>query len=195
MQLEDKFIEVKGAKIHYLEEGSGRPVVLHHGARFNAYTWKEVGTISAIAEVGYRAISIDFPGFGKSEEGNFSSLSEFIGDFIDTMKLEKPILLGASMGGEAVLGYAVDHADKLGGLILVGAVGVSSYESKLKNLDGLPILLIWGRHDTTSPKRNAELIMKYVKTAKFVNVGNQHACYLDDPEGFNSQIKDFLKGL
>ncbi len=111
------------------------------------------------------------------------------------MKLDKPILLGASMGGEAVLEYAVNNPKNLGGLILVGAVGVSSYEDKLKDLNGLPVLLIWGKHDNVSSKHNYELILKYVKTAKFVNIGNQHACYLDDPNGFNEQIKIFLKGL
>jgi len=195
MQNLEKFVQVNGAKIHYIEAGNGKAVVLHHGARFNAHTWEETGTISAIAEVGYRAISIDFPDFGKSESGNFGNLSDFISSFIETMKLDKPILLGASMGGEAVLEYAVDNPKKLGGLILVGAVGVSSYENKLKDLDGLPILLIWGKHDNVSPKHNYELILKYVKSAKFVNIGNQHACYLDDPNGFNEQIKTFLKGL
>lgn len=195
MQSLEKFVQVNGAKIHYIEAGNGKAVVLHHGARFNAHTWEETGTISAIDEVGYRAISIDFPGFGKSESGSFGNLSEFISSFIETMKLDKPILLGASMGGEAVLEYAVDNPRKLGGLILVGAVGVSSYENKLKVLDGLPILLIWGKHDNVSSKHNYELILKNVKTAKFVNIGNQHACYLDDPNGFNEQIKIFLKGL
>ncbi|EZQ04697.1 2-hydroxy-6-oxo-6-phenylhexa-2,4-dienoate hydrolase [Candidatus Acidianus copahuensis] len=195
MQAVEKFIEINGARIHYLEQGSGKAVVLHHGARFNARTWEEVGTISTIADAGFRAISIDFPGFGKSTNGKFNSLSEFIGSFVDEMKLEKPVLLGASMGGEAVLEYSVDNPGKIGGLILVGAVGVSNYEEKLKSLDGIPILLIWGRKDSVSSKSNAELILKYVKTAKFVNVGNQHACYLDDPAGFNTQIREYLKGL
>lgn len=56
MLIQEKFVEIKGAKIHYLELGNGRTVILHHGARFNAYTWNQVGIISAIAEVGYGAI-------------------------------------------------------------------------------------------------------------------------------------------
>lgn len=99
------------------------------------------------------------------------------------------------MGGEAVLGYALNNPEKVGGLILVGAVGVENYESELERLDGIPILLIWGRHDNISPHRNAEIILRHVKSAKYVNVGNQHACYLDDPIGFNNQIKEFLKSL
>ncbi len=195
MELLENFVKVNGAKIHYIEKGNGRPVVLHHGARFNAMTWEETGTISAIAESGFRAISVDFPGFGKSEKGSFMSLSEFIGEFVTALNLEKPILLGASMGGEAVLGYAVDNRERVGGLILVGAVGVTNYENKLSRLDGLPVLLIWGRNDNVSPKRNYETILKHVKTARLEIVGSQHACYLDDPKDFNDKIKEFLKGL
>ncbi|MCI2415033.1 MAG: alpha/beta hydrolase [Candidatus Aramenus sp.] len=195
MELLENYVEVGGAKIHYIERGKGRPVILHHGARFNARTWEETGTVSAIAEVGFRAISVDFPGFGRSERGNFSNLSEFIGEFVKALGLERPILLGASMGGEAVLAYAVDNREKVGGLILVGAVGVTNYESNLSNLDGLPVLLIWGKNDTVSPKRNYEAILGHVKTARLEIVGSQHACYLDDPKGFNEKIKEFLKGL
>ncbi|MEM0131026.1 MAG: alpha/beta hydrolase, partial [Saccharolobus sp.] len=43
-KLQDKFIEISGAKIHYIEEGNGKPVILFHGARFNARTWEETGT-------------------------------------------------------------------------------------------------------------------------------------------------------
>ncbi len=195
LSLEDKYVEVKGTKIHYVEKGNGRPFLLFHGARFNAYTYKETGTIDAIADSGFKAISVDFPGYGKSSSGSFSDLSDFINSFVDEMKLEKPIVLGASMGGEAVLGFSVRHPDKVGGLVLVGAVGVSSYERELSKLDGKPVLLIWGSHDGVSSRSNAELIQKYVKTSKFFTVGKQHACYLDDPNGFNEKIKEFLKGL
>ncbi|MUN29320.1 alpha/beta fold hydrolase [Sulfuracidifex metallicus] len=195
LSLEDKYVEVNGVKIHYLEKGEGKPFLLFHGARFNAYTYKETGTIDAIAEVGYKAISVDFPGYGKSSSGNFGSLSDFINSFVDTMKLDKPILLGASMGGEAVLGFAVTHPEKVRGLVLVGAVGVPSYEKYLPKLDGKPVLLIWGSQDSVSPRSNAELIQRYIKTSKFYNVGKQHACYLDDANGFNVKIKEFLKGL
>ncbi|MCY0858828.1 MAG: alpha/beta hydrolase [Sulfolobaceae archaeon] len=193
--LEDKFVDIKGIKIHYLEKGNGKPYLLFHGARFNARTWEETGTIDAIAESGFRAISVDFPGFGKSQSGNYDDLGEFIKDFADTMGLGKVIVMGASMGGEAAVSFSVNNPDRLLGAVYVGAVGVSAYESKLKNLDGKPILLIWGKRDNVSPISNANLILKYVKTAKLVHVGVNHACYLDDPQGFNKEIKEFLKGI
>jgi len=192
--MQDKFVTVKGAKIHYIEEGNGKPFLLFHGARFNAHTWVETGTVNAIASAGFKAISVDFPGFGESENGDFESLSSFIKDFMNTMGIDKAYLLGASMGGEAVLGFAVENESMVDGLVLVGAVGVSSYRDKLKVLDGKPILLIWGEKDSVSPRSNAELILKNVKTAKLVIVGKQHACYLDDNERFNKEIIQFLKG-
>ena len=192
--MKDTFVEVKGSKIHYVEEGNGKSFLLFHGARFNAYTWVETKTVDTIASVGFRAIAVDFPGFGKSESGNFGSLSDFIKDLMTTMNLQKAYLLGASMGGEAVLAFAVENPAMVEGLVLVGAVGVASYESKLKNIDGKPVLLIWGEKDSVSPRRNAELILSHVKTAKFITIGKQHACYLDDPNTFNQQIAKFLKG-
>jgi pimeloyl-ACP methyl ester carboxylesterase len=193
--LQDKFLEVEGAKIHYIESGKGEIVMLFHGSSFDARIWEKTETIKAIADLGFRAISVDFPGWGSSEKGDFSSLSEFIGNFIDAMNLkqQKVILLGSSMGAEAVLGYAVKN-NKIGGIILIGAVGVQRYESELKNIKDVPTLLVWGAHDNIAPESNAKLITKYVK-AEFVNIGNSHACYLDDKKGFNERISEFLNRI
>ncbi|BDB98999.1 alpha/beta fold hydrolase [Saccharolobus caldissimus] len=194
-QLQDKFVDVNGLKIHYIEYGDGKPVLLFHGARFNARTWEQTGTISAIASTSYKAISVDFPGFGKSEGSKSEDLSEFIYSFMNTMKIDKAILLGASMGGEAVLGFSVKYTNLVSGLILVGAVGVKRYSNLLYKLTGIPILLIWGANDNVSPKENYELILNKLKDAKLEIVGSQHACYLDDPVTFNQKIVEFLKGL
>ncbi|KQB33657.1 alpha/beta fold hydrolase [Acidiplasma cupricumulans] len=192
--LEDKFIDVDGASIHYIESGSGKPFLMFHGARFNCRTYEETGTIDAVANSGFHAISVDFPGFGKS--ANLSiSLSEFINKFMTALKIKSAIILGASMGGEAVVGFAVNYPDMVDGLVLSGAVGVSQYEEKLNNISGKPMLLMWGKNDAVSPQNNYELLLKYNKEAEFYNVGRQHACYLDDSKEFNQHITDFLKKL
>ncbi len=190
----EKFINVKGAKIRVIEEGEGKPVFLFHGARFNAETWVNTGTVNAIAQAGFKAISVDFPGYGKSERGNYTILSEFIRDLVYTLGVSKAYYLGASMGGEAVLGFALNVPEKVEGVILVGAVGVDKYKEKLMYLNGKKVLLIWGKEDTVAPIRNAKMILDAVPTAKLVYVGKQHACYLDDPEAFNQEVVSFLKG-
>jgi pimeloyl-ACP methyl ester carboxylesterase len=190
----EEFITVKGARIRVIREGQGKPVFLFHGARFTADTWVSTGTVKAIADAGFQAISVDFPGYGKSERGNYTILSEFIRDLVQTLGVTRAYYLGASMGGEAVLGFALNNPEKVEGVILVGAVGVDKYKEKLVYLSGKKVLLIWGKEDMVAPIKNAKLIMDAVPTAKLVHVGRQHACYLDDPEGFNKEIIDFLKG-
>ncbi|QGA53426.1 alpha/beta fold hydrolase [Sulfolobus sp. E5-1-F] len=194
-KLLDKFVVVNGHKIHYIESGDGFPVLLFHGARFNAETWVKTNTVNVISTSGYKAISVDFPGFGSSERIEGISLSEFINLFMKTLGINKAILLGASMGGEAVLEFSLKYTEFVSGLILVGAVGVEEFEDQLSKLNNAPLLLIWGSHDTVSPKRNYELILNKLRNARLEIIGKNHACYLDDPNMFNDKLISFLKGM
>ncbi|BCU66638.1 2-hydroxy-6-oxo-6-phenylhexa-2,4-dienoate hydrolase [Sulfolobales archaeon HS-7] len=189
----EKFIELSRGKIRFIEMGEGdRTVILFHGARFTADTWSQVGTLEAIANAGFRAVAVDFPGFGKSK-GNYASLNQFVEEFV--RMFNKPVLLGASMGGEQALSFSVNHPDLISGLILVGAVSVANYSKELNKIKDIPILLIWGKRDTVSPIENARLIQGVIPHAILVHVGEQHACYLDDPKGFNEEVRKFLTNL
>ncbi|BCS91752.1 alpha/beta fold hydrolase [Metallosphaera javensis (ex Sakai et al. 2022)] len=192
----DGFVRVKGIKIHYIDNDMSQSprIVMFHGARFNAETWNQVGTLSQLKESGIPGIAVDFPGYGKSERGKWGNLGEFIGDFLDSMGLREPVLLGPSMGGNAVLRYAVNQG-KFSGLVLIGPVGVDDLEKDLEKLNGKPVLLIWGSRDTVSPLENAKKIMSSVKSARLEIIGNQHACYLDDPKKFNETLVKFLNDL
>ncbi len=193
--MNDKNMDVNGVKIHYIEAGEGKPVLLFHGSRFNAETWKSTGTVEAISNSGMKAISVDFPGYGSSEEGKFNSLDVFMEDLMSSMGIEQAVLLGASMGGNAVIDFAVNNPDMVAGLILVGAVGITPLSERLKILDGKPSLLIWGSQDRISSASNYRTYMKHVSNATFMNIGKNHACYLDDPEGFNRAVSEFLANL
>ena len=62
---ESRYIEVHGAKIHYVEEGSGDPVLFLHGQPTSSYLWRNV--IPHVSPVA-RAIAMDNIGFGKSDK-------------------------------------------------------------------------------------------------------------------------------
>jgi pimeloyl-ACP methyl ester carboxylesterase len=62
----DKFIAVGETKVHYIEQGQGKPMILLHGSHYSADTWKTIGLIDALSPL-VRVIAIDLPGFGASE--------------------------------------------------------------------------------------------------------------------------------
>lgn len=191
----DRYVDVKGARVHYVEEGSGLPVVMMPGAAFNARTWVEVGLVKAVAEAGFRAISVDPPGQGETPQGRyqFGGRREFLEDFLPLVGFERGVLLGASLGGYSVATYALAHPDRVLGLVLIGAVSLERHAPQFKALSGKPILLVWGSEDDLSPISNAEAVLSRVSTAELVRFGRRHACYLDDPRGFTELVVGFLR--
>jgi pimeloyl-ACP methyl ester carboxylesterase len=120
---QDKFVTVNGLRLHYLDWGTeGKPpFVLLHGGSAYAHWWDFVAP--AFAE-NFHVYALDQRGHGESQHVDppayatrhyLSDLREFMG----ALGLQKPILLGHSMGGHNSLIYATQCADDLSALILV----------------------------------------------------------------------------
>ncbi|CAA9457480.1 MAG: Beta-ketoadipate enol-lactone hydrolase [uncultured Rubrobacteraceae bacterium] len=114
--------EVNGARIYYEAAGEGEPLVLVHAGIADSRMWE--GQLKAFAER-YRVIRYDMRGFGRTEmvEGPFSHHEDLRG-LLDYLDVERTHLLGCSMGGGAVLDFALEYPQRVGNLVLVGsAVG------------------------------------------------------------------------
>jgi pimeloyl-ACP methyl ester carboxylesterase len=62
------FFSANGVKIHYLEQGSGPPVVLIHGLDSSAErNWQMSGIMAALART-HRVVALDLPGYGDSDK-------------------------------------------------------------------------------------------------------------------------------
>ena len=90
---ESRYVEVHGSKIHYVEEGSGDPVLFLHGQPTSSYLWRNV--IPHVSPVA-RAIAMDNIGFGKSDkpdiEYRFVDHSKYVEGFIETLGLKNVTL-------------------------------------------------------------------------------------------------------
>ena len=83
-----RFIAVSGSKIHYIEEGTGDPIVFIHGNPTSSYLWRNI--IPYLTPYG-RCIAIDLIGMGKSDKPDinyhFADHAKYVDGFIEKMEL------------------------------------------------------------------------------------------------------------
>jgi pimeloyl-ACP methyl ester carboxylesterase len=112
---------------------NGRTVVLLHGKNFCGATWE--ATIKPLSEAGYRIIAPDQIGFCKSSKPqayqySLHQLAASTRDLLTSIGIEKPIIIGHSMGGMLAMRYAVSFPDALSGLVLVNPIGLEDWRAK-----------------------------------------------------------------
>jgi len=120
----DKTATVYGAKIHYLESGSGPAVILLHGLGGDTSNWAT--TVAPLAAK-FRVIVPDQIGFGRSDKPmlnyRVATLVDFLDGFMKQVGVERASLVGNSLGGFTAAAYALAHPEKVDRLVLVDAAG------------------------------------------------------------------------
>jgi 4,5:9,10-diseco-3-hydroxy-5,9,17-trioxoandrosta-1(10),2-diene-4-oate hydrolase len=123
-----QFVEAKGIRVHCQEVGEGDPVIFLHGGGPGATGWGNFQRNMAVFGEDYRAITLDFPGFGKSD---MKPEREIIPDFyVDTvvellekLGIAKASFVGNSLGGLVSLKIALDFPQLVDKLVLMGTGG------------------------------------------------------------------------
>jgi pimeloyl-ACP methyl ester carboxylesterase len=116
-------VMVGGMRLHYLDWGTeGKPpVVFLHGGCLTAHSWD---LVCLALRRDHRCFALDQRGHGQSEwsPGLEYGTAAHVGDlegFLEHLGLERPVLVGQSLGGINALAYASRHAGELAGLVLV----------------------------------------------------------------------------
>ncbi|GAA1713464.1 alpha/beta fold hydrolase [Propioniferax innocua] len=127
--LEDKWLETAPGEItHYHDLGEGTPILFLHGSGTGvtaAANWWL--TLPDMAEVG-RCIAIDSIGYGQSvvAEGTEYGIRAWVEHAIrvlDALGIEKTWIVGNSLGGWVGLQLAIDHPERLHGVVSMGTGG------------------------------------------------------------------------
>lgn len=118
-----KYIEVRRAKMHYVESGSGEPILLLHGNPTSVYIWRNI--IPHLANHG-RVIAVDLIGFGKSDkpdiEYRFFDHVAYLEEFIEKMGLRNITLVMHDWGSALGFDYASRHPDNIRALAFLEAL-------------------------------------------------------------------------
>jgi pimeloyl-ACP methyl ester carboxylesterase len=110
---------------------NGRTVVLLHGKNFSGAYWET--TIKALVTAGYRVIAPDQIGFGKSSKPaayqfSFHALAANTRALLDSLRVEKFVLVGHSMGGMLAVRMALMYPDRVERLALVNPIGLEDWK-------------------------------------------------------------------
>ena len=121
------YIDLGTARIYYEEQGSGRPLVMLHGGLLDATMWDpQFGKFARH----FRVIRYDARGHGRSVcQPDTFSYHEDLHAIVEKLGLEKPILVGHSMGGYAAIDFALEYPEVPAALVLVSP-GLSGFEFK-----------------------------------------------------------------
>jgi len=111
-------------KLFYEIHGDGPTVVFAHGSGGTHMSWwQQVPVLSKQ----YRCVTIDHRGFGYSkDQPNKPGRQNFVADLeglLDRLKVDRVSLVGQSMGGLTVLGFASKHPDRVSALIMSDTTG------------------------------------------------------------------------
>jgi pimeloyl-ACP methyl ester carboxylesterase len=120
-----KFIDIDGARLHYIDKGSGPPLVLIHGlaGQILNFTHSLLGRLSN----DFRVIILDRPGSGYSLRPDetlapLTAQARLVSRFCQALGLERPVVVGHSLGGAIALALALDHPEQVGALALIAPV-------------------------------------------------------------------------
>ena len=102
-------------KVHVEDTGgSGRPVVLIHGWPLSGESW--AAQIPALQQAGYRVVTYDRRGFGRSDKPkrgyDYDTLAEDLDGVLSELDLHDVTVVGFSMGGGEVARYVTKFGQK-----------------------------------------------------------------------------------
>ena len=173
-----RFVDVAGVRVHYQEAGdeNAPALVLIHGFASSTLVWSKV--FLALAEEGYRVIAVDMLGYGYSAkprngEYTIAGQAKLLTRLLDTLGINRAIFVGSSYGGAVAATCALDYADRVEKLVLVGTVNNNRpLAYKLMRVFGSPVF-----GDVVSPLLigSRRLLRRRMK-----RVYDRHAWVLDE---------------
>lgn len=124
---DSRYVDTPLARIHYLQRGTGSPVVLLAPGASPASAWD--AELAALAH-DHTVYAVDLPGQGETRlhderfAFDLDGMTDAIGQFLDALHLQQVALGGNSWSGGWGLAYAQRHPDRVSKLVLLAPSGL-----------------------------------------------------------------------
>jgi haloalkane dehalogenase len=120
---EPHYAEVDGLRLHYVDEGSGDPVICFHGEPTWAYLYRKM--LEPLVSGGRRVICPDYAGFGRSDKPTdrgwytYDRHVETVDALLAGLDFSDAVVVVQDWGGPIGLRWAVENADRVGALVIL----------------------------------------------------------------------------
>ena len=169
---EGQLLDIDGVRLHCVERGVGPPVVLIHGNMVWHRDFVASGLVDRLAR-NHRVIAFDRPGFGHSTRPRDrlwtpAAQAKLLHAALVRLGVERPVVVGHSMGAMVALAMALDFPADVRKLVLLGGYYYPSMriDALLAAPVALPVLGDVLRYTVTAV--SARLILKRAVKAMFV---------------------------
>lgn len=200
--VKDKSVKIKGVNVAYKEcfppNALKVPVLLLHGAAFQAKTWVEqVPTVQTLCHHNYWVVAVDLPGHGNTSSCVSCDRADFLHDLIKTIFGQiKPAIVSPSFSGTYSLPFLQKYQEEVSGFIPVAPVDTKKYSDFLMDNLVVPTLVVYGEKDTGLGEKGATDLVRAIKaTQPFILKGARHPAYLDQQDKWHQILLNFLKHL
>ena len=123
---EEHYEVIDGIRLHYVDEGSGPPILLVHGQPTWSYLYRKM--IRPLVAAGYRCIAPDLMGVGLSDTPTDESAYtlgrhvELVTGLVEKLQLAGVTIVGQDWGGPVGLRYAIAHQDNVRSLVILNTL-------------------------------------------------------------------------
>lgn len=148
--IEARYMNLDGSLTYVEAAGEGPAVLCIHTAGQSGVQWRH--TLTGLSALGYRVVVPDLPGHGRSEPAvdgpvrDLGRYAEWCVRLIDELALDRPYVMGCSIGGKISLDIAARISNRLSGVVAMAAEVAAPQPRGAAALDR-------GMEDASSPSR------------------------------------------
>lgn len=159
-----KFLDLHGERVAYLDEGSGEVILLLHGIAGSSQTWRPL--IRPLSRK-YRVLAPDLLGHGNStkprSDYSLGAFSVLMRDLLNELGIDRATIVGHSLGGGIAMQFVYQHPDHVARLVLIGSGGLGPDVGLPLRLASLP---------------GAELVLPLIAPRKVTSAGERVLAWL-----------------